>query len=197
MAAPVVTSVSPLGGALAGGTAVSIAGTGFDTVADVRFDGVSATDVVTVSPTEVTCTTPAHVAGLVDVEVENGDAAVGSLADAFAYEAAPTLTSVSPAVGSTDGCELTLVGTGFIPPPAAPPAVTIDGVDAVGVEVLSTTRVRAFADAASAGGPYDIVLTNRGDQDDTLAAAFTYEASTPPAPARSNGLGLGLGLAHF
>lgn len=68
-----ITSVDPTSGTTAGGTSVTVTGTGFiDGVTTVAFDRDLATNVVFNSSTEVTCDTPAHVAGTIDVIVYNG-----------------------------------------------------------------------------------------------------------------------------
>jgi IPT/TIG domain len=57
--APTITSINPTTGVFAGGTAVTITGTGFQAGATVKFDGVLATSVVVVNDTTITCVTPA------------------------------------------------------------------------------------------------------------------------------------------
>lgn len=66
-----VVSCSPDYGPIAGGTSVTITGTGFLSGATVTFDGVSATSVTVVSDTSITCTTPAGTVGFADIEVTN------------------------------------------------------------------------------------------------------------------------------
>jgi hypothetical protein len=68
---PVIYSISPASGPLAGGTSVTITGTNFQAGATVRFNGTLATSIVVVNPTTITCVTPAHVPGPVDVTVIN------------------------------------------------------------------------------------------------------------------------------
>ena len=72
-AAPTVVSCTPNNGAAAGGTSVSIVGTGFLTGAGVKFDGVAATSVVVVNSTNITCDTPAGSVGVVNILVTNTD----------------------------------------------------------------------------------------------------------------------------
>jgi hypothetical protein len=79
-----VTSVSPAVGVVAGGTSVTITGTGFLSGATVTFGGVSATDVVFVSSTELTAVTPPGV-GTVNVQVTNPSAPSGTLVNGFTY----------------------------------------------------------------------------------------------------------------
>lgn len=63
-------SISPANGSMAGGTAVTIHGSGFQQGSTVLFGGLPATSVVIdPSGTFLTCITPAHQTGAVDVEV--------------------------------------------------------------------------------------------------------------------------------
>jgi hypothetical protein len=68
-----VTSVTPNHGPQAGGTAVSIIGSGFETytATSVTFGGAAATNVVRIDDTLISCTTPSHGAGTVSVNVKN------------------------------------------------------------------------------------------------------------------------------
>lgn len=67
--APTVASIAPATGPAAGGTSVTIKGTGFSVDATVKIGGTSATAVNVQNPTTLTCTAPAHEAGAVDVAV--------------------------------------------------------------------------------------------------------------------------------
>ncbi len=68
-ARPVVTGVAPPQGPTAGGTPVTLTGTGFDSPITVMFGDTEAANVVVVSPTQVTADAPAHPVGQVDVIV--------------------------------------------------------------------------------------------------------------------------------
>jgi hypothetical protein len=75
-----VDAVSPHSGPASGGTAVTIAGAGFQTGATVTI-GASAGDVVVVGDTEITAVVPFRLPGtLTDVVVTNADESVGTLA---------------------------------------------------------------------------------------------------------------------
>src|SRR4029079_13156050 len=95
--APTVSSVTPNNGPGAGGTAVTIAGTGFQSGATVSFGG-SALAVSTVNSATITGTTTAHAGGGVDVVVTTPDTQSGTCATCFTYGAPPppppTITSV-------------------------------------------------------------------------------------------------------
>ena len=116
-AAPAVTGVSPSSGSTAGGTVVTITGTGFIGANSVMFGTTAAGNVAANSDTQITAVAPAQAAGIVDVTVTTptGTSAVGS-ADQFTYTAAaaPSVTSVSPNSGSTaGGTTVTISGSNF------------------------------------------------------------------------------------
>jgi hypothetical protein len=81
-----VTSVSPVGGTIAGGSAVTINGTGFNAGATVTFGGSAATNVVVVSSIKITARTPAHAAGAVNVTVTNTNTTNGTLTNGYLYK---------------------------------------------------------------------------------------------------------------
>src|SRR5690606_31251770 len=68
-AVPVISSLTPTSGPTAGGTTVTITGSGFTGATAVRFDGIAATSFTVDSDTQITAVTPAHAAGPVDVTV--------------------------------------------------------------------------------------------------------------------------------
>jgi hypothetical protein len=87
-AVPTVTGVVPNSGPTAGGTAVTITGTGFQCVTGVKFGTTPAATYTVVSPTEITATSPAGNPGTIDVTVTNcnGTSPTGA-ADQFTYVA--------------------------------------------------------------------------------------------------------------
>jgi hypothetical protein len=66
---PTVTAASPATGPIAGGTSVTITGTGFVSGATVNFGTTPAAGVTVNSATSITATSPAGSAGVVDVTV--------------------------------------------------------------------------------------------------------------------------------
>ncbi len=90
--APTVSSISPNGGSLAGGTAVAIAGTNFVAPATVTIGGTTATGVVVTGPTTITATTSAHAAGVVDVVVQT-NTMTATLTNGYFYFTPPAAAS--------------------------------------------------------------------------------------------------------
>lgn len=81
-----ITTVSPVNGSPAGGTPVTITGTGFSSGLSVTFGGTPGTAVQVTSATSLTVVTPAHAAGKVDVVLTGGGSSA-TAAGAFTYEA--------------------------------------------------------------------------------------------------------------
>ncbi len=167
--APTLTSIAPTEGVIAGGDAVALTGTGFETGATVQFDGVDATNVVVVSNSSITCDTPAHAAGVVDVTVENANTLNDTLAASFTYVTLPTIASVNPTSGSASGgLGVTISGTNL----TGTTAVTFDGVAATSVNVVNATTVTAVT-LAHAAGAVDVEITTASGSD-SLVSGFTY-----------------------
>lgn len=83
---PASISTAPSSGSTAGGTAITITGTGFEPNATVSVKGASATGVTVVSETSITATTPAGTAGAGDVVVTNPDTGFsGTQSNGFTY----------------------------------------------------------------------------------------------------------------
>jgi hypothetical protein len=89
--APVVTAIAPNNGSAAGGTSVTIAGSGFTAGSTVKFANAAAANVRILSPEAITVTSPAGSGGEpVNVSVSNsGGSSPATAKDQFAYDPAP------------------------------------------------------------------------------------------------------------
>src|SRR5207249_9868047 len=174
VAAPTVTGVTPTSGPTAGGTSVTIAGTGFQAGATVSFGG-SALTVSTISATSITGTTAAHAAGAVNVTVTNVDTQSGTCSGCFTYVApAPTVTSVTPTSGPTaGGPSVTVAGTGF-----QTGATVSFGGSALTVSTISATSITGTT-TPHAAGAVNVVVTNPDTQSGTCSGCYTYVAPAP------------------
>lgn len=93
---PASISTSPSSGPAAGGTAITITGTGFESNATVTVKGGSATGVTVASETSITATTPAGTVGAGDVVVTNPDSGfTGTQTSGFTYVTTTTTTSTT------------------------------------------------------------------------------------------------------
>lgn len=173
--APIISSLSPTSGATAGGTTVTISGTGFASGATVTFGGTAASNVNVLGSTTITANAPAHASGTVNVVVTNPGGQSATKTNAYTYSSgtpAPSVTSVSPTSGPTaGGTAITISGTGF----AAGAAVTVGGSSATGVVVNNSTTITANT-PAHASGTVDVVVTNPDGQSGTKTNAFTYNS---------------------
>jgi hypothetical protein len=82
--AATIASVSPPTGLAAGGTSVTIKGSGFTPGSTVTFAGGAATSISVVNDGKITCKTPAHAAGAADV-VATTDAGTATKTGGFTY----------------------------------------------------------------------------------------------------------------
>jgi hypothetical protein len=149
--APVVTSLSPTKGPVAGGTTVVITGTAFVGLSGagaVTFGGTNATAYTVDSPTKITATAPAHAAGPVRVKVTTPyGASANTAADDFTYVGAPTITGVAPTAGpSAGGTSVVISGTDL----TRVTGVTFGGTVAT-FTIDSDTQITATAPAHEAG----------------------------------------------
>jgi len=176
-AVPSVTAVSPAAGPLGGSTTVTVTGTNFVSGATtVNFGVTSGTNVSVLSATSLTVTSPAELANTVDITVTTaGGTSATSAADHFTYDAAPTVTNVSPASGVlVAGTSLTITGTNFI---TGATTVSFGGTPGTNVSVSSPTSLTVTAPADSSG-PVNVTVTTAGGTSATGAAdVYTYEAA--------------------
>src|SRR5438093_634868 len=170
---PTVTKVEPNVGPAAGGTSVTITGTGFAGATAVKFGSTAATSFTVTSGSSITATSPAGT-GTVDVTVTtpSGTSAI-SEADRFTY--GPTVTKVEPNVGpAAGGTSVTITGTGF----AGATAVKFESTNATSFTVNSATSITATSPAGR--GTVDVTVTSAAGTSPTSPAdQFTY---TPPVP---------------
>ncbi|WP_423064228.1 IPT/TIG domain-containing protein [Candidiatus Paracoxiella cheracis] len=168
-------TVSPNIGSTAGGTDVTITGSGFTGATEVTFDGVAATNCTVVNDTTITCTTPPHAVGSVNVAV-TGPGGTGTLTNGFTYEnlPVPSPTTVNPNTGTTaGGTAVTITGTGFTGATGA----TFDGVAATDFTVVNDTTITCTTPAHAAGS-VNVAVTGPGGSG-TVTNVFTYENPTP------------------
>ncbi len=188
-----LTSVSPPGGPVTGGTAITVRGRGFTGSTTLTIDGDPITALVVVDASTITATTPAGLAsGLVAVVARDGDDQIATLASGFYYQGTTaTITGLDIVTGTwRGGTAVTLTGTGFV----APATLTFDGVAATSVVVVDPTTITAVTprgDPASPDLVVDLALGNGDYQTATQVGGFTYTlrpADAPP-PSRQGLLG--------
>ena len=182
---PAVTRVSPASGTTAGGTSVTIKGSGFLAGATVTI-GNAATSVRVVSAKKIKATTAATVAGSDEVVVtDSNGTSTGGPSYTYIAPPAPTVTSVSPNSGSVDGgSAVTIEGTNLT---AASVVEFGAGNDATNVQVVSASKIVAVSPAVSTLGAVAVaVMTPSGTSSRTLDPADQFTYIAPPAPTVTN-----------
>jgi hypothetical protein len=177
-AVPTVSGLSPNVGPSAGGTVVTITGTGFVPSSTVSFNGVAATNVTYDSSTQLTATSPANNSissnTTVPVTVTNTfgtGPASNAPANEFTYEVAPDPTNINPSAGPTTGGQsFTLTGTDFGPDST----VTFGTAPATNVDVASNGDTITGLTPAHLPGGVTATVTDAGG-----AAGVSYTYSTP------------------
>ena len=166
---PTIASITPASGLIAGGTHITINGTGFNLGLTVLVNGAAAT-VTGVTALQIAATTPAGSAGAAELKITNQDGQY--VAGAFTYNPYPTLTTVSPAAG-LQGTAITLTGTGF----QTDVSVTIANISATSIVRVSDTQITAAAPASATSGAKDVKVTNPDAGSATLTNGFRYPVS--------------------
>ncbi|MFI5459447.1 MAG: IPT/TIG domain-containing protein [Isosphaerales bacterium] len=171
-AVPTVIGLGPTSGPAAGGTLVTILGTGFTGATAVDFGTTASTGVTVVNATDITAISPAGT-GTVNVTVTApGGTSVTSSSSQFNYIAAvaPTVTALSPISGPpAGGTSVTIFGTGF----TGATAVDFGTTAATDLTVESASTITA--DSPAGTGVVDVtVITPAGTSATSPADQFTY-----------------------
>ena len=172
---PAVTKLTPTAGPAAGGTTVTITGTGFVGASSVKFGSTPAASFKVKSWTTITAITPPGTSGTVDVTVTvPGGTSPISSADHYRFQP-PTVTGVSPNSGPiAGGTSVTITGSGF----ALGSATTIKfaGITATGVECASTSVCTVVAPPHAKPVVVDVqaIANGFGSPKNIPADQFTY-----------------------
>lgn len=177
--APTVTAISPASGSTAGGTTVTITGTGFALATAVSFGSTAAAAFTVVNASTITATSPAGT-GIVDVTVANsgGTSATGA-ADRFNFVGPPvagakTVTAAYNSSGTTSAAiDLSTVITG-----GAATGVTVTSPPGHGSTSVSGTTV-TYTPTTGYRGADSFGYTANGPGGTSSAAAVSITVSAP------------------
>jgi uncharacterized repeat protein (TIGR02543 family) len=180
VAPPSITSVVANSGPIAGLNTVVISGTNFiDLVANGLKFGATAIPLadyaINTFGTQITVKVPPGVLGTLDVTVQTaGGTTAISAGSKYSYVAAPTITSLSPAVGAeAGGIGVVITGTGF----TNASAVTFGSGNATSFTVNSSTQITANF-PAGIGSTFVKVTTPGGTSAENTASTFAYTSAT-------------------
>jgi len=155
--APAVKKLSPASGTAAGGTAVTITGTGFTGASAVMFGTTAAASFTVNSPTSITAVSPAQTAATVDVTV-TAPSGTSATSTKDRFEPIPAVAGVSPSTGSKAGGEsVTITGAGFATG-ATGTTFTFGSTKAKQVQCDSATECTVAVPAHTAG-TVDVIAT--------------------------------------
>ncbi|HVE83839.1 MAG TPA: IPT/TIG domain-containing protein, partial [Myxococcales bacterium] len=169
-----VTSLSPRQGPSAGGTAVSVQGTGFTPDLEARFNGAVA-EVVSVDAagTSAQLLTPAAAAGPATLTLRVPGGGQLDRVGAYLYVDPLTVTAVTPPRGPTaGGTRVAVTGTGFSPTGAV--QVRFGSRAALNVRVVGLGRIEAVT-PDGLRGPVDVTVVNPDGETATLPGGFIFD----------------------
>jgi autotransporter-associated beta strand protein len=182
VAVPSVSAIGPFSGPIAGGTQVTIIGTGLSNATEVDFSdqfGDPAVPGAILSNTDgqIVVTSPnGGSAGTVDVTVTTiGGTSAISTADQFTYVAAPSVSHISPSFGFRSGGDLvTITGANL------DNATAVDFGQNAGTIVDETATQIDVSSPAGAAGVVDLtVVTPGGTSAPSAQDKFTYIVPPP------------------
>src|SRR5216684_4089922 len=186
-AGPTVTSLSPSSGSAAGGTQVTITGSGFTGVSQVAFSGVPASSFNFVSDSQVTAVAPAGT-GTVDVSITAGGVTspVNQPADQFTYISPPGAPTALTATAGNASISLSWTA------PASNGGASITGYNVLrsttsGAETALSSGVvgTAFTDSTVSNGTtyfYKVAAVNSVGPGPLSNEASATPATVPSAP---------------
>lgn len=187
---PAVTGISPAFGPPAGGTVVTVNGSGFGPGATVSFGATAAQFVQFINSTQLQVTSPAGT-GMQHITVTvQGVTSPPTPADMFSYSV-PAVTAIVPNAGApAGGTEVTITGTNFTS------AATVHfGAVTVTPVFVSPIELKATTPAVTLPQVVDVrVTTGSGQSEVTADSKFTYTngpivaAINPPNAAMTGGV---------
>ena len=171
---PFIASVAPGQGTIVGGTPITISGAYFTGATSVTIGGAPATNLVVVSPTTITAVTPAHAAGSVSITITT-PSRTSTFPNAFSY-ASSSILSIVPNTGVVGGGALITISGNYL---GGATSVTIGGVPATNLVVVSPTTITAVTPTGTLG-PADVVVTTPAGTLTSLNG-FSYVSIVVPA----------------
>ncbi|WP_245560436.1 IPT/TIG domain-containing protein, partial [Nocardia asiatica] len=163
LAVPSLSSVSPSQGSTAGGTTVTLTGSGLSGVTSVNFGATPAASFTVNSGNQITAVSPPG-SGIVSITVTGPGGTSNPVT--FVYVVVPTITSISPTAGpASGGNSVVITGSGF-----SGPLTVRFGNTATIFTVNSPTQITAIAPPGS--GTVQVTVTGSGGTSNGVS--YTY-----------------------
>ncbi|MFE7404407.1 IPT/TIG domain-containing protein [Streptomyces sp. NPDC057557] len=198
VAAPVLSSVAPAQGPLAGGNSVTLSGTGFTGATSVHFGVNAASSFTVVSPTQLTASVPTGGPGPVAVTVTT-PGGTSTQAVSYYYLGAPVLNAISAGSGQVaGGNSVTLTGTNLL----QATAVRFGATAATTYTIVSATEIRVVVPPGAAGTVPVTVTTPGGTSNSLTYLYLDVPVITGLAPGQGPSAGgttvtiTGIGLTY-
>ncbi|TXI02102.1 MAG: hypothetical protein E6Q76_16095, partial [Rhizobium sp.] len=184
LGAPTVTSVSPASGPIAGGTSVTLTGTGFSGATAVHFGATNATSFTVNSDSSITMTSPASSTGTVDITVTTASGtSVTSAADQFTYVPAVTATTAIASKALTQGrapsAFTPVTGSGG----TAPLAYTVSPTLPPGLNMSSAGSISGTPGTTLATTNFTVTVTDANAQTASALFALTVNSAVTATQA--------------
>jgi hypothetical protein len=173
--APILTSINPSSGLVAGGESVTIYGKRFDGATDVKFGPTTATSFSVVNSTTITTIVPPRPVGSVNVFVTNSSG-TNAASVVYNYTAVPlpvpVITDINPSVGPTSGgTPVNIIGQNF----TSATSVTFNGVVGTGLSIISDTAIAVTTPSGVSGAAVVVVTTPIGTG--ASSTQFSYQGA--------------------
>ncbi|MDD4137545.1 MAG: IPT/TIG domain-containing protein [Methanoregula sp.] len=177
---PALSGISPSSGSPAGGTVVSITGSGFSGATDVKFGVTSGIGLTVTDDSHLTIISPPGAEGTVALSVIN-PAWTGSSpgsATVFRYEVpVPKLTWISPPFGSVDGgTVVNITGSGF----TGTTDVQFGGKSGTELTVINDCHLSVITPASSPGS-FPVSITNTYGTGGSLRPSTSFRYVISPS----------------
>ena len=198
ISAPSVTGISPTTGPAAGGTAVTINGTGFAGTTAVNFGATPATGFTVNSATQITATSPAGT-GTINVRVTTGGGtSAAGPANQFTYAAAnvaPVITGNPSNLTVNSGATATFTAAASGTPTPTIQWQVDSGAGFTDIGGATSSTLTFTAAGSQSGNVYRAVFTNAAGTANTTVATLTVNqisqtitvTSAAPAAAQIGG----------
>ncbi len=181
---PMITSIFPVAGDSAGGTAVRIRGADFAAGVVVRIDGVTQPTVTLVDAMTLDVSTTGGVpGGPYTVEVENSGGGMATSAFSYVAQADPMISMISPTSGQAgESHAVTITGMNFTSNTTVrfgvDPDTGMGGTTAPSITVVDPMTILVDSPALASGDAAILVRDTMTNQATILPAAFTFTGIT-------------------